>query len=63
MNDVYRYEAEQERKWQKMLAKQPVCEVCGNHIAPDEMYFEDGGAYYHTDCLISASKIMMEVGA
>lgn len=59
-HDFFRHEEEQEEAYEKMAANQPVCEICGNPILPDDMFFEDNGAFYHTDCLIGASKIMGE---
>ena len=59
-HDFFIFDLEQEEQLEEITANQPICEICGEAILPDDMYFEDGGVYYHTTCLIEASKIMGE---
>lgn len=60
-HDSFLHDIVQETKWERQMSRQPVCEICGRHIEPDEEYNEVAGGYYHTDCLIGQMKIMTAV--
>lgn len=51
-HDAAMYDIERRREAEDYdIADYPVCDICGEHIVPDEEYFEHEQCYYHRDCV------------